>query len=125
MRDDELQVLGEPRKLNKQEKWKIAIIAAVLLSLVVALGMWTHSAVAPEQHEIIQTGKKKGEPTIVPELQSAVDSLLNAQMTEIGNCLQGQAIVMEVQTGEILAMVGLERNFEGKFQTCKNFGYQQ
>jgi cell division protein FtsI (penicillin-binding protein 3) len=22
-------------------------------------------------------------------------------------------------------MVGLERNFEGKFQTCKNFGYQQ
>lgn len=50
---------------------------------------------------------------------------LNAQMTRIGNCLQGQAIVMEVQTGEILAMVGLERNFEGKFQPCKNFAYQQ
>ncbi len=66
-----------------------------------------------------------GESTIVPELQWAVDSLLNAQMTEIGNCLQGQAIVMEVQTGEILAMVGLERNYEGKFQPCKNFAYQQ
>ena len=124
MRDDELQVLGEPRKLNKQEKWKIAIIAAVLLSLVVALGMWTHSAVAPEQHEIIQTGKKKGEPTIVPELQTAVDTILLAEM-EMLDMLQGQAIVMEVKTGEILAMVGLERNFEGKYQPCKNFAYQQ
>ena len=125
MRDDELQVLGKPRKLNKQEKWKIATLAIVLLSLVVAIGIWIHSVVAPEQHEIILSGKKKGEPTILPELQYAVDSLLNAQMTEIGNCLQGQAIVMEVQTGEILAMSGLERNFEGKFQPCKNFAYQQ
>ena len=66
-----------------------------------------------------------GDPTIVPELQATVDSILNANMTEIGNCLQGQAIVMEVQTGEILAMSGLERNFEGKFQPCKNFAYQQ
>ena len=32
---------------------------------------------------------------------------------------------MEVETGEILAMSGLERNFEGKFQPCKNFAYQQ
>ena len=125
MRDDELQVLGEPRKLNKQEKWKIAIIAVVLLSLVVGLGMWIHNAVTPEQHEIVKSGKKIGDSTIVAELQSAVDSILNTQMTEIGNCLQGQAIVMEVQTGEILAMSGLERNFEGKFQPCKNFAYQQ
>ena len=125
MRDDELQVLGEPRKLNKQEKWKIAIIAVVLLSLVVGLGMWIHNAVTPEQHEIVKSGKKMGDPTIVAELQSAVDSILNTQMTEIGNCLQGQAIVMEVQTGEILAMSGLERNFEGKFQPCKNYAYQQ
>lgn len=125
MRDDELQVLGKPRKLNKREKWKIAIAAVVLLSLVVALGMWIHSAVAPEQHEIVKSGKKMGEPTIIPELQSAVDSLMDAQMNQIGNCLQGQAIVMEVETGEILAMSGLERNFEGKFQPCKNFDYQQ
>ena len=125
MRDDELQVLGKPRKLNKQEKWIIAIIAVALLSLVVALGMWIHNIVAPEQHEIILSGKKKGEPTIVPELQSAVDSILNTQMTEIGNCLQGQVIIMDVETGEILAMSGQERNFEGKFQPCKNFAYQQ
>ena len=125
MRDDELQVLGKPRKLNKQEKWIIAIIAVALLSLVVALGMWIHNIVAPEQHEIILSGKKKGEPTIVPELQSAVDSILNTQMTEIGNCLQGQAIVMDVENGEILAMSGLERKYDGTFQPCKNFAYQQ
>lgn len=125
MRDDELQVLGEPRKLTKREKWKIAIIAVVLLSLLVALGMLSHSVTAPEQHEIIQSGKKKGEPTIIPELQAATDSMLNAQMTEIGNCLQGQVIVMEVETGEILAMVGLERKYDGTFQPCKNFAYQQ
>jgi cell division protein FtsI (penicillin-binding protein 3) len=125
MRDDELQVLGEPRKLNKREKWKIAIIAAVLLSLVVAVGMWIHKAVAPEQHEIIKSGKKMGEPTIILELQTAVDSLLTAQMIKIGNCLQGQVIIMDVETGEILAMSGQERNFEGKFQPCKNFAYQQ
>jgi cell division protein FtsI (penicillin-binding protein 3) len=41
------------------------------------------------------------------------------------NGMQGQVIVMEVQTGEIVAMVGRERNFEGKFQPCKNFAYQQ
>ena len=62
---------------------------------------------------------------MVPELQTIVDSILNANMTEIGNCLQGQAIVMDVETGEILAMSGLERNFEGKFQPCQNFAYQQ
>ncbi len=83
MIDDELQVLGKPRKLNKQEKWIIAIIAVALLSLVVALGMWIHSIVAPEQHEIILSGKKKGEPTIVPELQSAVDSILNLSLIHI------------------------------------------
>ena len=73
----------------------------------------------------IKSGKKIGDPTIVPELQTTVDSILNANMTEIGNCLQGQAIVMDVETGEILAMSGLERNYEGKFQPCKNFAYQQ
>lgn len=124
MIDDELQVLGKPRKLNKREKWKIAIIAVVLLSLVVALGMWIHSVVASEQREIIQTGKKIGDPTILPELQAATDSILRAELEKI-KALHGQVIVMEVQTGEILAMVGLERNFEGKFQSCKNFAYQQ
>lgn len=74
--------------------------------------------------QTIRTGKKMGDPTIVPELQAAADSLLNAKLTEIDG-LQGQAIVMDVKTGEILAMVGRERKFDGTFQPCENFAYQQ
>lgn len=121
MRDDELQVLGESCKLRKRNRWKITI---VLLSLVVALGLAFYWVLSPKPPKKIKTGKKMGESTIVLGLQEAVDSLLNEKLTEI-NGLQGQVIIMEVQTGEILAMVGLERNFEGRFQRCKNFAYQQ
>jgi len=125
MIDDELQVLGKPHKMSKKTKWLISISAIALMILCVVLGMIIHSSLSPQQTIKIKTGKKMGEPTIVPELQAAVDSLLNAQMIRIGNCLQGQVIVMEVETGEILAMVGQERNYEGKFQSCNNFAYQQ
>ena len=94
---------------------------AVIALMIGARFYWMNS---PKQPEKIKTGKKMGESTIVPELQHSVDSLLNAELTEIDG-LQGQAIVMEVQTGEILAMVGLERNYEKKYQPCNNFAYQQ
>ena len=125
MIDDELQVLGKPQKMSKKTKWLISISAIALMILCVVLGMIIHSSLSPQQTIKIKSGKKIGDPTIVPELQTIVDSILNANMTEIGNCLQGQAIVMDVETGEILAMSGLERNFEGKFQPCQNFAYQQ
>ena len=125
MIDDELQVLGKPHKMSKKEKWMISISAIALMILCVVLGMIIHSSLSPQQTIKIKTGKKIGDPTIVPELQATVDSILDANMTEIGNCLQGQAIVMDVETGEILAMSGLERNYEGKFQPCQNFAYQQ
>ena len=122
MNNDELQVLGTPKKKRKNIGWVIlAVIAAV--AVIVGFGFFINQS--PEEPIKIKTGKKMGEPTIVPELQAAVDSLLNAQMTSIGNCLQGQVIVMEVETGEILAMVGQERNYEGKFVPCNNFAYQQ
>ena len=120
MREDELQVLGTSTN-NKNLKKKVIAIIAIL---VIAIGALYFGVIHSQQPEKIKTGKKIGDPTIVPELQAAADSLLNAKLTEI-NGLQGQAIVMEVQTGEILAMVGRERNFEGKFQTCDNFAYQQ
>lgn len=123
MIDDELQVLGAEKKQQKYNKVKVTIIA--LVALLAFGGGICYYAMSPKQPEKIKTGKKMGNPTIVPELQATVDSILNANMTEIGNCLQGQAIVMEVQTGEILAMSGEERNFEGKFQPCRNFAYQQ
>jgi len=125
MIDDELQVLGKPHKMSKKTKWLISISAIALMILCVVLGMIIHSSLSPQQTVKLKTGKKIGDPTIVPELQTIVDSILNANMTEIGNCLQGQAIVMDVETGEILAMSGLERNYEGKFQPCQNFAYQQ
>ena len=122
MIDDELQVLGKPQRLKKSDRWKIT---ALLLAIAVTLGIGFYYFLSPQQPEKIKTCKKIGESTIVPELQTAVDSILDAKLTEIENCLQGQAIVMDVQTGEILAMSGRERNFEGKFQSCHNFAYQQ
>jgi len=120
MIDDELQVLGAEKK---RKKYKTVVIIALVVLLAIAMGVYY--AISSGQPVRVKSGKKIGDPTIVPELQVAVDSILNANMTEIGKCLQGQAIVMDVETGEILAMSGLERNFEGKFQPCQNFAYQQ
>lgn len=125
MRDDELQVLGKTHKKSKKAKWMISISAIALMILCAGIVMHIHNSLHPQQTIKIKTGKRIGDSTIVTELQATVDSILNANMTEIGNCLQGQAIVMDVQTGEIMAMSGLERNFEGKFQPCKNFAHQQ
>ncbi len=52
---------------------------------------------------------KEPKSTIDSALQTKVDSILQNKMTEI-NAHKGQVIVMEVQTGEIKTMVGLERN---------------
>lgn len=120
MRDDELQVLGTPEKKSKLALLVIAVI--VVVAIMIGAGLYIINS--SHQPEKIKTGKKIGEPTIVPELQTAVDTILLAEMKML-DMLQGQAIVMEVQTGEILAMSGLERNYEGKFQSCKNFAYQQ
>ena len=121
MRDDELQVLGGSRQLSKRDNLKIAIM---LLAIAVALGAGFYYFLSKQQPEKIRTEKRLGDPTIIPELQAVADSILKAKLEEIDG-LQGQVIVMEVRTGEILAMAGLERNFEGKFQSCNNFGYQQ
>ena len=58
MRDDELQVLGKPRKMSKREKWRIAIAAIVLLALIVFLGIKLHKALAPLEPETITTKKE-------------------------------------------------------------------
>ena len=97
----------------------IVTLAVIVIGILIGLGIYW--ATAPQT---VKTGKKMGDPTILPDLQAVASSLLNAELTEIGG-LQGQIIVMEVHTGEILAMVGLERNFEGKYQPCQNFSYQQ
>ena len=122
MNNDELQVLGTAKKNRKSiVRGILAILAAI--AILIGFGLYLNQ---PSNGKVkIKTGKKVGDLTIVPELQKTVDSLLNAQMIKIGNCLHGQVIVMEVETGEILAMVGQERNHEGKFVPCNNFAYQQ
>lgn len=112
--------LGSPQK-RKKLTLLVVVMISVFALMIGARFYWEHS---PQQPEKIKTGKKMGEPTIVPKLQAAVDSMLRDEL-EMLDMLQGQAIVMEVKTGEILAMVGLERDFDKKYQPCNNFSYQQ
>lgn len=120
MRDDELQVLGTEKKQHKYNKLVVTIIALV----VIAIGTGLYLVLSSKQSETMKTNKIAGDPTIVPELQESVDSLLTGWL-ELIDGLQGQVIVMEVQTGEILAMAGRERKFDGTYQPCNNFAYQQ
>ena len=117
MNKDELQVLGTENRKSNNWKWIVAI-ACVVLTIVCYL-IYNRCSSTGNTLPMSQEGS-----TISPALQHAADSLLNDKLTEI-NGLQGQVIIMNVQTGEILAMAGRERNFEGKFQPCQNFAYQQ
>ena len=53
-------------------------------------------------------------------LQVKATSILENKLTEL-NALSGQAIIMEVQTGHIKAMVGLESTDSANYQPCENF----
>ena len=113
---DELQVLGSD---TKQKSWKwIAVVVSVIL-LAIACLLYNRFGSTDRSLPMTQEGS-----TISPALQYVADSLLQDKLKEI-NGLQGQVIIMNVQTGEVLAMAGRERNYEGKFQSCKNFAYQQ
>ena len=58
--------------------------------------------------------------TIDSTLQVKATSILENKLIEL-NALSGQAIIMEVQTGHIKAMVGLERKDSANYQPCENF----
>ena len=120
MKQKVFKELGSPQKRKKLILLVVVIIS--VFALMIGAGFyWKHS---PQQPEKLKAGKNMGELTIVPDLQHAVDSLLRDELEMIDG-LQGQAIVMKVQTGEILAMVGLKRDFDKKYQPCYNFSYQQ
>lgn len=57
-------------------------------------------------------------------LQSKTKSILESNLSEL-NALSGQAIIMEVQTGQIEAMVGLERKDSANYQPCENLPQKQ
>ena len=64
--------------------------------------------------------KAKSDSIIDSTLQVNITSILKNKLSEL-NALSGQAIVMEAQTGNIKAMVGLERKDSADYQSCENF----
>ena len=58
--------------------------------------------------------------TIDSTLQVKVTSILENKLSEL-NALSGQTIIMEVQTGHIKTMVGLESTDSANYQPCENF----
>ena len=57
-------------------------------------------------------------------LQAKAISILENKLSEL-NALSGQAIIMEVQTGQIKAMVGLERKDSATYQPSENLPQKQ
>lgn len=62
--------------------------------------------------------------TIDSTLQVNATSILENKLSEI-NAQSGQVIVMEVQTGQIKALVGLTKKDSTNYQPCKNFATRQ
>ena len=62
--------------------------------------------------------------TIDSILQVNVTSLLENKLSEL-DALSGQVIVMEVQSGQIKALVGLTRKDSTNYQSCENFSVWQ
>ena len=62
--------------------------------------------------------------TIDSILQVNVTSLLENKLSEL-DALSGQAIVMEVQSGQIKVLVGLTKKDSTNYQSCENFSVWQ
>lgn len=62
--------------------------------------------------------------TIDTDLQVQTSYILEDKLSEL-NALSGQAIIMEVQTGQIKAMVGLERKDSATYQPSENLPQTQ
>ena len=62
--------------------------------------------------------------TIDSALQTNATAILGSKLSEI-NAQSGQVIVMEVQTGQIKALVGLTRKDSTNYQSCENFSVWQ
>ena len=62
--------------------------------------------------------------TIDSTLQTNATAILGSKLSEI-NAQSGQVIVMEVQTGQIKALVGLTRKDSTNYQPCENFSIWQ
>ncbi|MBQ9675208.1 MAG: penicillin-binding protein [Bacteroidaceae bacterium] len=113
-----MQVLGRRTRSRNHIKWYVLILSIIAL-IVAALLLWNYKpgVEGPD-------GRAKIGSTIDEDLRRLATGVLNKKLTEL-NGLQGQVIVMEVETGAIKAMVGLERKYDGSYRPCNNFGYWQ
>lgn len=68
--------------------------------------------------------KKEHITTIDSTLQVKATSILESKLSET-NALSGQVIIMEVQTGQIKALVGLTKKDSANYQPYENFAIQQ
>ncbi|WP_237038802.1 penicillin-binding transpeptidase domain-containing protein [Phocaeicola faecalis] len=71
-----------------------------------------------KQHKVELTS------TIDSTLQVKATSILESKLSEL-NALSGQVIIMEVQTGQIKALIGLTRKDSANYQPCENFSVQR
>lgn len=62
--------------------------------------------------------------TIDSTLQLNATAILESKLSEI-NAQSGQVIIMEVQTGQIKALVGLTKKDSADYQPCENFALAQ
>ena len=62
--------------------------------------------------------------TIDSTLQTNATAILGSKLSEI-NAQSGQVIVMEVQSGQIKALVGLTKKDSTNYQSCENFSVWQ
>ena len=95
------------------------MILSIIALIVAALLLWNYKPCVEGPD-----GRAKIGSTIDEDLRRLATGVLNKKLTEL-NGLQGQVIVMEVETGAIKAMVGLERKYDGSYRPCNNFGYWQ
>ena len=112
MRDDELQVLGSDKSRSKKRFWNWIALAVVSIAALISivLTLCQYYADEAEKARAAELGN-----TINADLQQVTDSLLDNKLHELLG-MQGQIIVMEVQTGAIKALTGLERKFDGTYQ---------
>lgn len=88
------------------------------IRLSLALAIYCLCACQNKKTGLVQT------TTIDSTLQVNATSTLEHKLSEI-NALSGQIIIMEVQTGQIKALVGLERKDSADYQHCEDFAIQQ
>ena len=118
MKEERFHVLAGTTISRNPKKW-YALGVSIVALIVVALLVW-RSMPKDEAPD----GRAKIGSTLDDDLRRLSTGVLNNKLVEL-NGLQGQVIIMEVKTGAIKAMVGLERKYDGSYEPCNNFGYWQ